>query len=366
MVHCLPDVRLATCIGSLAARGMTAGRHSQTMELDDAPGLVAYYKFNQGIAGDDNTGVTTLLDSHDTCSPANGFLFGFALAPGTTSNWVAPGAFTPLFCNASPNIRVLGTGGECVLDGDITPDPTNGTDFGDIGATGKVQTFTIYNSGSSTLTITGVTSSNPADFTVTSLPSATVAPGASTTFNVTFNPNGATGIKTATITVNNDDADESVYDFSVQGNNAGGGEALDFDGVISWVDLPVTISGSYTKEVWINPTAASLVNFPNLISGDITTGTALYLSNGVIAAGHATTFDQTIGGAPLVAGNWYHVAVTFDDVTNAMNLYLNGVMVSSGTPPDYTETTLDLGIFNGTNLFAGKMDEVRIWSVART
>lgn len=333
---------------------------------DDAPGLAAYYKFNQGVAGDDNTGVTTLLDSHDTCSPADGFLFGFALTPGTTSNWVAPGAFTPVYCNPAPNIRILGAGANCILDGDVTPDLTDGSDYGDIGATGKTQTFTIYNSGSATLNVTGVTSSNPADFTVTTLPASTVAPGASTTFTVTFNPSGTTGIKTATITVNNDDADEAVYDFSVQGNNAGGGEALDFDGIISWVDLPVTISGNYTKEVWINPTAASLANFPNLISGDNTTGTALYLNNGVLSAGHAPTFDQTSGGAPLTAGTWYHVAVTFDDATNAMNLYLNGVMVSSGTPPDYTETTLDLGIFAGTNLFAGKMDEVRIWNVARS
>ncbi len=333
---------------------------------DDAPGLEAYYKFNQGIAGDDNTGVVTLIDSHDTCTPSNGVLVGFSLTPGTTSNWVTPGAFTPLFCNASPNIRVLGSGNNCILDGDNTPDLTDGSDFGDIGASPKVQTFTIYNSGSSTLTITGVTSSNPSDFTVTTLPASTVAPGASTTFTVTFNPTGTTGIKTATLTVNNDDADEAVYDFSVQGNNAGGGEALDFDGVVSWVDLPVTISGSYTKEVWINPNAASLTAFPNLISGDLNTGTALYLSNGVIAAGHAPTFDQTIGGAPLTAGTWYHVAVTFDDATNSMNLYLNGVMVSSGTPPDYTETTLDLGIFAGSNLFAGRMDEVRIWNVARS
>ncbi|RYZ34632.1 MAG: choice-of-anchor D domain-containing protein, partial [Sphingobacteriales bacterium] len=130
--------------------------------------------------------------------------------------------------------------------------------------------------------------------------------------------------------------------------------------------MMMTISGSYTKEVWINPTAASLVNFPNLISGDFTTGTALYLNNGVISAGHGPTFSETSGGAPLVAGNWYHVAVTFDDATNSMNLYLDGVMVSSGTPLDYVETTLDLGIFAGTNLFAGRMDEVRIWNVART
>lgn len=49
------------------------------------PGLQAYYKFSQGIAGGTNTGVTTLPDRSGNAN--NGTLQNFALS-GTSSNWV--------------------------------------------------------------------------------------------------------------------------------------------------------------------------------------------------------------------------------------------------------------------------------------
>jgi Concanavalin A-like lectin/glucanases superfamily len=49
------------------------------------PGLVAYYNFNQGVAGGTNTTVTSLSDM--TVNAYNGTLTNFALS-GTTSNWV--------------------------------------------------------------------------------------------------------------------------------------------------------------------------------------------------------------------------------------------------------------------------------------
>lgn len=48
-------------------------------------GLIAYYKFNQGIANANNASVTTLQDSSG--NNYNGTLMGFALN-GTSSNWV--------------------------------------------------------------------------------------------------------------------------------------------------------------------------------------------------------------------------------------------------------------------------------------
>ncbi len=55
------------------------------------PFLTAYYRFNEGVAGAVNTGVTTLIDNSDNVVPLNGTLMNFALI-GATSNWVAPGA----------------------------------------------------------------------------------------------------------------------------------------------------------------------------------------------------------------------------------------------------------------------------------
>lgn len=51
-------------------------------------GLLAYYQFNQGIASEDNTAITSLTDSSG--NNYNGTLTNFALT-GTTSNWVSLG-----------------------------------------------------------------------------------------------------------------------------------------------------------------------------------------------------------------------------------------------------------------------------------
>jgi alpha-tubulin suppressor-like RCC1 family protein len=48
--------------------------------------LVEYYNFNQGVAGDNNSGITTLLNN--TTSGHNGTLNNFTLS-GSTSNWVS-------------------------------------------------------------------------------------------------------------------------------------------------------------------------------------------------------------------------------------------------------------------------------------
>lgn len=59
------------------------------------------------------------------------------------------------------------------------------------------------------------TGAHAADFTVVSFP-ATVATASSGNLVVTFDPSAA-GLRTATITIINDDYDEGSYDFAVQG-----------------------------------------------------------------------------------------------------------------------------------------------------
>lgn len=72
------------------------------------PGLVAYYDFNQGIAGGNNAGLTTLPDL--TSHGLNGTLQNFALL-GNTSNWVAS-EFTdlPVSITRQPSDTLIGVG----------------------------------------------------------------------------------------------------------------------------------------------------------------------------------------------------------------------------------------------------------------
>ncbi|MGH1517898.1 LamG-like jellyroll fold domain-containing protein [Chryseobacterium sp. JK1] len=69
-------------------RALSPGEITSTMNCElpgPVAGLIAYYKFNQGIANGNNASVTTLLDSSG--NNYHGALNGFALN-GNTSNWV--------------------------------------------------------------------------------------------------------------------------------------------------------------------------------------------------------------------------------------------------------------------------------------
>ena len=115
-----------------------------------------------------------------------------------------------------------------ITNGDATPSPADGTDFGRIALVNATQTvvFTISNSGASTLTLSGtpkvaVSGANSSDFTVTAQPSSPIAGSGSTTFTVVFDPSGV-GLRTATLSIANDDSDENPFTFSVSGVGSSG------------------------------------------------------------------------------------------------------------------------------------------------
>lgn len=125
--------------------------------------------------------------------------------------------------NSNSEIDILGNG-VSIADGDTTPSLTDDTDFGStlVGNT-IVKTFTIQNTGTDPLLLGGaspyvvISGANASDFTVTAIPSSTIAAASSTTFQITFQPS-ALGLRTATVTIANNDADENPYNFDIQGN----------------------------------------------------------------------------------------------------------------------------------------------------
>ncbi|MFZ4769751.1 MAG: LamG-like jellyroll fold domain-containing protein, partial [Ferruginibacter sp.] len=334
----------------------------------DEPGLLAYYNFNQGVAGGTNTGITSLIDNYDNCVISNGTLTNFTLS-GSTSNWITPGATISGGCtNYFANINVTGNG-SCIINGDTNPSSIDFTSFGSSLFTPITRNFTIHNTGNSSLTIAGISIAgvNAANFSVTSSPVSSVAAGSSTTMTISFNPIGSQGIKNATISINNNDTDESSYSFVVDGFTIEQGKSLNFDGVDDKVDLPFLFSGSYTKEAWIK--TSYLGGFPNIISGNSSTGTALFLNSGRLAAGHGPSFNQALDPVALSPDTWYHIAVTYDSITQTMQLYKNGYpvfLVPIAAVPNYTETSQSIGSLSATNYFPGQIDQVRFWSKART
>jgi len=130
---------------------------------------------------------------------------------------------TPKTSNGNPDMQVLGNARE-IADGDAIPSFADETDFGssDIVTGSVVRIFTIKNIGEKSLTLTGgikvvLGGTDAADFSVSQQPNSPVASGGgTTTFQVTFNPS-TTGLKSATISIDNDDPDENPYNYSIQG-----------------------------------------------------------------------------------------------------------------------------------------------------
>lgn len=139
--------------------------------------------------------------------------FSYGEVEDYTVNIVAP---------ASPEINIQGNSNN-IVDNDITPTPADDTDFGNVDITvgTNANIFTIQNTGTGTLNLTGgplvsITGAHAGDFTVTANPSSSVAPSGSTTFTITFNPS-ATGLRTASVSIANDDGDENPFNFDIQG-----------------------------------------------------------------------------------------------------------------------------------------------------
>ena len=108
-----------------------------------------------------------------------------------------------------------------ITDGSTSPSATNDTDFGSVTVgDNATHTFTVYNTGTAELNVTSISVSgaNASDFSPGPLtPASPIAPQSSATFTVTFAP-GATGPRTTTVHIANDDSDEGDYDFAIQGN----------------------------------------------------------------------------------------------------------------------------------------------------
>jgi hypothetical protein len=246
------------------------------------------------------------------------------------------------YSTGSPEINVQGNS-TTIVDGDATPSLTDHTDFGSQSVCSGtiVRTFTIQNTGTLDLTVSTPTLSgtNAADFSITANPTSPVTAGGSTTFQVTFNPSAA-GLRTATITINNNDADEAVYDFAIQGTG---------------VDPEINVQGNSTTIVDgdATPTLTDHTDFgsQSVCSGTIVrtftiqnTGTSnLTIAAGAITLTGAHAADYTIGGITLPANIAAAGSTTF---TVSFNPSATGIRVATVNIAnnDCDEATYDYAI----------------------
>ncbi len=152
--------------------------------------------------------------------------------------------------------------------------------------------------------------------------------------------------------------------------------ALEFDGVNDYASLgtagfpfarlPQTIS------FWVNVSDATGDQSLVTLNKDAASGVRVGLQNGVLSAHSVYSGDVFAQAAnPLPLGEWHHVAYLYDGTDSAPHhtLYLDGMVTATGTalPNKRTPTSAFLGCDQSqARPFHGKLDELRVWSVART
>ena len=121
-------------------------------------------------------------------------------------------------------INVFGGNASPISSGSTNTNAGNGTRFGQIQETGSasiVRSFTITNTGVGNLVLTGtpfvsIGGAQSEDFAVAELPSGVIAPGASSTFSVRFDPT-FTGGRRATVSIASNDRFQPLFTFDVVG-----------------------------------------------------------------------------------------------------------------------------------------------------
>jgi len=309
------------------ATGQTGGNGTTTNGGNGADGVSGITNGNNGsiYGGGGSGGATTSNDDSNGGSGANGLVL---------ISWTL-----------QPEINILGAGNNIVNDPTFanTPTTTNDTDFGneDIASGSNSNIFTIQNTGVASLTLTGGTlvaigGANPGDFSVTINPSSSIISGDFTTFEITFDPT-AIGLRTATVTIDNDDSDESPYTFNIHGNATTSVQEINIQGngvnISNGDNTPII--GDDTDFGNILETSGTNVNIFTIQNlGTINSLTLTDISPYVVIIGtHAADFTiTTIPSATIIANGSTTFAITFDP--SALGLRTASVSINNNDPDE--------------------------------
>jgi hypothetical protein len=161
----------------------------------------------------------------------------------------------------------------------------------------------------------------------------------------------------------------SKYPGRVITDLAPAGYSVFFDGTGDFltVTYPVNWStyGSYTLEFWFYTTSIAATNYAFVSTGGTGyTNFYMYGSSGAypgaIAVGIQGTNEIRSANSVIAANTWYHIAYTFDGTTT--RIFVNGVLVASGTTAVYPNNSANLVIGNGlsNNFTLGNISNLRL------
>ena len=174
-----------------------------------------------------------------------------------------------------------------------------------------------------------------------------------------------------------DAAVEAAFDAgTVDVAQAGALAALSFDGVDDFVRVLRNVQDDFTLEAWMTTvTSRSGSNFYDglgVIYADVP-GSASDFGTSIVSGKLAFgTVDNTILSTTTVTGGaWVHMAAVRIRSTGTMRVVINGVEEKTTTGNSTAALSAPANIDIGGNTidnryFKGKLDEVRVWNVART
>ena len=298
--------------------------------LGTEPGLVSYYRLNEG-------GGSVVIDS---ASGLNGIVTNGA-------TWVSGITLRPAVMTQPPSTV---TNTVATLQGSANPGVTNTSAWFEWG------TSTSYGN---------VTAPQPLGSGASNSNFLQVLNGltAGTTYNYRAVASNSVGISYG------DNAS-----FTTPGNSA-----LSFDGVSSFVSVPHSIvldPFAMTATAWIKTTQATgevgVIN--KYVVGSLN-GWQMFLYNGEVRAwyfGDGTHYiwdgGRGLNGGQVTNGAWHHIAFTMDG--SGGKLYVDGTLKDSmlwtGVRTTCTTTQpLSFARYPGSGFFKGAIDEVTIWNLAQ-
>ena len=221
-----------------------------------------------------------------------------------------------------------------------TPRTTNGTDFGSstVG-TSSIHTFTLTNNGLATLTF----GSTPvravgSGFSIVSQPAVTsLAPGASTTFQVKFSPT-ATGLQTGSVAIVTNDPDyPSAFELFVQGTGTAPTLLNDSQAVLtgSWTAQSAGYGGGDHTAPAGTGTSTATWTFSGLAAGDYlvyatwpaastqASNAPFTLYNGSTSVGTIAVNEKVAPSGPTYSGTAFQLLGTVDVTGTSLKVVLS-------------------------------------------
>ncbi len=121
--------------------------------------------------------------------------------------------------------------------------------------------------------------------------------------------------------------DNTGYTITSGTYDSANGGSIVFNGTSTVVPIgtPLSSGTNYTLEAWVN--ATSTASNHNIISSF---NNPFWVSSGTLYGGLGGVYTL-VSSAGFPTGVWKHVALTFNDSTNTMTLYINGVQVNQNT-----------------------------------